>query len=165
MNIDRFWRLVEDTYEVDSDDHLEALQDELIQLPPDDIIDFEQHLHRLLAKAYTAELWGAAYIINEGCSDDGFDYFRAWLIAQGRIVYESALSDPDSLADFPDLIDGAEFEEFWYVARGAYEDKTGHEIPDNAYRDIQQPEICIDWNFDDFEEMTRRYPRLMSRLG
>jgi hypothetical protein len=28
--------------------------------------------------------WGAAYLANGGCSDDGFDYFRGWLIGQGR---------------------------------------------------------------------------------
>jgi len=26
---------------------------------------------------------GAAYIINGGCSDDGFEYFRRWLVLQG----------------------------------------------------------------------------------
>ena len=26
-------------------------------------------------------------VANGGCSDDGFDYFRGWLIAQGREVF------------------------------------------------------------------------------
>jgi hypothetical protein len=46
--------------------------------------------------------WGAAYLANGGCSDDGFDYFRGWLIGQGRKVYETVLADPDSLAAHAD---------------------------------------------------------------
>ncbi|MFE5591185.1 DUF4240 domain-containing protein [Streptomyces sp. NPDC056549] len=33
----------------------------------------------------------AAYMVNGGCCDDGFDYFRGWLIAQGRNVFERAV--------------------------------------------------------------------------
>ena len=36
--------------------------------------------------SYRWDLWGAAYLANGGCSDDGFDYFRGWLIGQGRKV-------------------------------------------------------------------------------
>ncbi len=38
-------------------------------------------------------------IMMNGCSDDSFDYFRGWLIAQGKDVYHAALRDPDSLVD------------------------------------------------------------------
>lgn len=30
-----------------------------------------------------------------GCSDDSFDYFRGWFIAQGKDVYMDALAEPD----------------------------------------------------------------------
>ena len=43
-----------------------------------------------------------AFIVNGGASDDGFDYFRGWLIAQGREVFEGTLAKPDSLADVID---------------------------------------------------------------
>ena len=54
-------------------------------------------------RAYRQELWGAAYLINGGCSDDGFVYFLGWLIAQGRDVYQAALPDPDSLVSHPSV--------------------------------------------------------------
>jgi hypothetical protein len=54
-----------------------------------------------MAESYRWDLWGAAYLINGGCSDDGFDYFRGWLLSQGRAIWQATLADPDSLADHP----------------------------------------------------------------
>ena len=34
-----------------------------------------------------------AYLAQGGCSDDAFEEFRAWLILQGRGLFESALKD------------------------------------------------------------------------
>jgi hypothetical protein len=36
--------------------------------------------------SYNPELWCAAYIVSGGCSD-GFEYFRCWLISQGKVFY------------------------------------------------------------------------------
>src|ERR1700731_1618466 len=79
---------------------------------------FEAAFRRYLNMAYTWDLWGAASVIHGGCSDDGFEYFRRWLVLRGRDVYEDALADPDSLAQLnsqsgPDGI--WEFEEIYYV--------------------------------------------------
>eukprot|EP01030_Chromulinospumella_sphaerica_P017421 gene17421-17249_t len=52
-----------------------------------------------LERANRWDLWGAGYVIHGGMSDDSFVYFRAWLIGQGRGVFDQALADPDSLAD------------------------------------------------------------------
>jgi hypothetical protein len=51
-------------------------------LTPDEILQFDNTFHLLLKQSYTWDLWGAAFIINGGCSDDTFDYFRSWLIGQ-----------------------------------------------------------------------------------
>jgi len=74
-------------------------------------------------QAYRWDLWGAAYIIGGGCSDDGFIDFQYGLIAKGREIYESALANPDSLADLaiPGEIPN---ELFGYVADNVYEDLT-----------------------------------------
>ncbi|WP_449342020.1 DUF4240 domain-containing protein [Streptomyces aurantiogriseus] len=37
-------------------------------------------------RAYTWDLWGAAWVLLDGASDDAFDFFRCWLIGQGREV-------------------------------------------------------------------------------
>lgn len=75
----------------------------------------------------TWNLWGAAYVINGGCSDDCFEYFRGWLVLQGRETFERALANPDSLAVHPQLEGAAELEEVLYVARTVYQAKTGKE--------------------------------------
>lgn len=46
----------------------------------------------------TWELWRAAYVMNGGCSDDGFSAFRLLLIVQGKKVIDAAMKDADSLA-------------------------------------------------------------------
>ena len=68
----------------------------------------------MLAASDKEDLWGAAYLINGGCSDDGFDHFRGWLMTQGREVFARAVAEPDSLAELPQVraaaLSGAEFE-------------------------------------------------------
>ena len=59
----------------------------------------------MLAEAYHWDLWGAAYLINGGCSDDGFEYFRRWLVLQGRDVFQAAVSNPDTLAEVAEGLD------------------------------------------------------------
>jgi len=67
--------------------------------PRQEIVDAQRVLSALMADSYRSSLWAAAYVINGGCSDDGFDYFRAWLMLQGRETFGQAVADPDSLAD------------------------------------------------------------------
>lgn len=81
------------------------------------------HFDRAFAAAYQWLLWAAAYIIEGGCSDDGFMDFRYGLISRGRSVFERALADPDSLADVADdTTDGfIPNEDFGYVAQRVYQ--------------------------------------------
>src|SRR5882672_4855014 len=99
-------------------------------LTPEELLDFESCFDRVHKESYAWSLWGAAYLMNGGCSDDGFEYFRAWLIAQGRQPFEMALEDPDTLATL--VNPEGELEEFMYLARQAYEEKTGEEMPDSV---------------------------------
>ena len=73
--------------------------------------------------------------MNGGCSDDGFEYFRLWVISRGSEVYENARADPDSLitvadAEVPEDI--FDFESFWYVALDAFKNETGKDLYDNG---------------------------------
>ena len=163
MNLDEFWKVIEDSRRgPDLDAQMGVLRERLVSLAPSELADFDRHLHKLGAESYGWNLWGAAYLINGGCSDDGFDYFRGWLIAQGRRWFESALADPDSLADLPGLTDFAELEEILYVANQVHEEKIGSRIP--AER-IPWPELGEGWGFDDEEEMRTRYPKLFAKFS
>jgi hypothetical protein len=109
--------------------------------------------------SYRWDLWGAAYVINQGCSDDGFDYFRGWLLVQGKDVWDEALRDPETLAEIH--IDGdVQCEDALYVASKAYEESTGRALPP------QQPQPSaptgVRWNESDLEAL---FPRLWERFG
>ena len=132
-----------------------------------EIVAAQQVLWDLMADSYTNSLWAAAYVINGGCSDDGFDYFRGWLIAQGRETFEAVVADPDALAQLPAVqaaaVEGLvlDREELLYIAWHAHLTATGEELPRGAFT-IRRPELDPAWNFDfdDREEMARRLPRL-----
>ena len=162
MTEDDFWSLIDRHVDSGSGDApaVAALEDALSQLSPEDIVSFDEIFRRLHAASYCWPLWGAAYLINGGCSDDGFDYFRGWLIAQGRSTYESALRDPDSLVEVAE--EDLECEDILYSASKAYEAATGLEEMPGAPR--RYPELGEGWDFDDDQEMRARYPRLFSRF-
>ncbi|MFE6787867.1 DUF4240 domain-containing protein [Streptomyces sp. NPDC057680] len=106
MNKKQFWQLIEATRnQVSNPNDSEAVARMaallLASLPVEEIVAAEQVLWDLMVDSYTNPLWAAAYIANGGCSDDGFDYFRGWLITQGREVFERAVADPDALAELP----------------------------------------------------------------
>jgi predicted DNA-binding WGR domain protein len=97
----RFWRLIELSRKGSWGDpyvQVENLRERLRKMPEEELRTFDRELWELMNDSYRADLWGAAYIINGGCSDDGFDYFRGWLILQGEKTFTEALEDPDGLA-------------------------------------------------------------------
>jgi hypothetical protein len=130
-----------------------------------EIVGFAQPLSDLFAASYQADLWAAAYVINGGASDDGFEYFRGWLITQGQAVFDQALADPDSLADLPAVTiacsrgDILEEEAVLYVASDAYHDATDEELPADALT-VRYPELDFDVDFEEESEMRRLLPRL-----
>ncbi|MGZ3459968.1 MAG: DUF4240 domain-containing protein [Archangium sp.] len=106
---------------------LEELRRLLLKLPPGEIVDFRNHLLEQMDAAFRWDLWGAAYIIAGGCSDDGFADFRSWLISMERRVFENAVSNPESLVDVTHApgVEDVFFEELQYVPAQAYEELTG----------------------------------------
>jgi hypothetical protein len=171
MDIDAYWQLVDeararvsggagspDGEAPDGDDVAVALTALLVERGPDAAAAADLAYRRLVAAVYGWPLWGAAYLIGGGCSDDGFEYFRGWLVAQGREVFERAVADPDSLADVVDEDTDAEAEDMLGAAWRAYEELTGGGVPD--VERVPQPELGESWDFDDDVEMRARYPRL-----
>ncbi|WP_167979811.1 DUF4240 domain-containing protein [Lentzea indica] len=109
---------------------------------------------------------GAAHLIRCGCSDDSFDYFRAYLLTQGRRVFESAVVNPDSLAGMALLPDEygsvGSCEDMLSIAWDAHLAVTGEDLPDDAWERRERLPLDPDWDFDfdDEAEMRRRLPRL-----
>lgn len=171
MDSDGFWHLIDNARE-QADENAEAVAEKaadlLAAMPAEEIVSAQQRLWDQLALSYTAPLWAAAYIINGGCSDDGFEYFRGWLITQGRETFQRALADPDSLADHPpvqaaaaECTDGIECELALRIAYDAHERATGEPIPQDV-RHIAYPALGGDFwfDFEDSERLDRMLPRL-----
>lgn len=154
----RFWEIVE-AAGATTPEGCARLTEQLTGLTPEEIVGFDRHFDELFVAADRWDLWGAAYVIGGGCSDDGFADFRGWLVAAGREVYELALRDPDALAGVPDAAEEECFCELvLYATSRAYEAKTGEPLPDN---DVPAgATVGEDWDFEDTDEMRRRYPRL-----
>jgi hypothetical protein len=172
MNKQRFWQLIaaarNQAFDPNAIDTIASEATTLLAAhPADEIVAAQQVVWDLMADSYTNPLWAAAYLINGGCSDDGFDYFRGWLIAQGPETFERIVGDPDALADLPIVqttaADGLDLdgEDVLSIAWNAHIAATGEQLPADAFT-IRYPELDSAWNFDfdDRDEMARRLPRL-----
>jgi hypothetical protein len=158
-----FWAIIDSagpyTYK-DQDRYLGSVRNQLLAQPPEQIREFYALFCRRMVDAQSWDMWGAAYLINGGCSDDGFVYFRAWLIAQGRAVYEAAVANPDSLARVVEFDgDDHEFEWLYALPQVVYEELTGRPMP-NIDVDWPLKPRGVDWDFDDDAEVCRRLPQL-----
>jgi hypothetical protein len=171
MTLDEFWEHIRKTKRRDPDAQVEKLDKRLAKLPPEEIIDFLHWWDTMMREAYQYNLWGAAYLINGGCSDDGFEYFCNWLVLQGRDVFQAAVSNPDSLADVvdPDSGDieggGTPGTDAWFAVTKRQPNTAGYralraaEVARHGARG-EMPDLGADWDFDDDDEMKKRYPRL-----
>jgi hypothetical protein len=130
MNEEKFWQLIE-AVKNDAGADFEArpavLQRHLSSLEPAEIQGFQQRYEALLLEANSWSLWGAASLMNGGCSDDGFKYFRDWLISEGRETFKEATVNPDSLVSFPRR-EYFELELYGYAALKAYAAKGAGEL-------------------------------------
>jgi hypothetical protein len=172
MSDARFWALMDagrGGEECDGD----ALEAALAACSEDEILAFQQQVDRRMAESYRADLWGAAYLINGGCSDDGFDYFRGWLISRGQRVFDAALAQPDSLAKAAGEGD-VECEDVLSVASNAYEKKTGREDFYERVAALERlgPQGLIGdletWSEDgegQGEKLAALYPKLWAKFG
>ena len=138
---------------------LDALYRELVKLPNQELYAWYGLQDSYMDLADTPKLFAAAVLINGGSSDDRFTDFTAWLVVQGKTVYESALANPDSLAQIDLPFDNAEWEFCGYIAGDAYEGKqyldqlrpekpAGRALrsryPQRADLEIQVEQICMD---------------------
>ncbi|MFD3441046.1 DUF4240 domain-containing protein [Streptomyces sp. NPDC058685] len=172
MDTEEFWNLMEQARgraadPTDAEDIARRATALLAAREPQQILDAQQILWDLMAASYKAPLWAAAYLINGGCSDDGFDYFRGWLIAQGRTAFEQVVDDADRLADLPAVRAAAsvgmdlEGEQTLSIAWDAYARATRTQLPGGSFS-INYPPLDPAWDFDfgDHGRIATRLPRI-----
>ncbi|MER5400240.1 DUF4240 domain-containing protein [Streptomyces sp. NPDC002599] len=172
MDTEEFWNLIERARGTavdlaDVEDIAERATVLLAGYAPRDILGAEQVLQELMAASDRVPLRAAAWVISGGspCFDEGFDYFRGWLIAQGREVFERVVAHADRLAELPEISASApegiepDGEGILGIAQDAYERATGAEPPEDVFT-FDDPAVDPDHDFDDRERMTALLPRL-----
>lgn len=163
MDEPHFWEIVQQAHDHadgDMDRKCEILMSAITKLSKDDARAFLGIFHATMDHAYSWPLWGAAYIINGGCGDDTFSDFRASLISRGRIAFERAIADPESLAteDFDE--DSWFYESYQYAVTDAVKAVAGSIQPrDPPYPNESSGEK---WSED---QVYGLYPRLSEKFA
>jgi len=153
MNKNEFWELIQISFQEgdwDTEIQMEILTDKLSNYSPEEILKFARIYQVYDTEAYKNKLWAAAYVMNGGCSDDCFDYFKGWLISRGEEPYLNALKDPDSMSDLdiaPDS-DYFENEDMLSVPLTAYMKNTGTDDMNVYFKKF------IEYELDPFETKT-----------
>jgi Protein of unknown function (DUF4240) len=167
-----FWTIIDGTHSGSAGQsvQLATFKTLLRKLDGPELIAFENTFNEMRKRAYRWDVWGAAYVMNGGASDDGFEYFMRWLISRGRKVFEAALENPDSLANVP-AEEYYEFEEFATVAADVWQEKTGidpwqDESGRFPYTGAAPADDPVGKAFEDSPEyFESHYPKLWKRFG
>lgn len=168
MDEARFWAVIEQSRAGGAGMEAQASELEriLAAMAPAEIAAFDAAFVVERQELYSWELWGAAYVLLGGCSDDCFDYFRAWVVGQGEEYFNAVRADPEALAE-RDVALGEELgdaELLSYIAYDAYVAATGREMdidyPDQPGLHGGDEPSGEKWDEDDWEGLRARYPRL-----
>ena len=163
MDKAQFWQIIEASKResADCDEHADKLEELLLQCDASEIAGFDQILAELMVQSYRWDLWDVGSMVNGGCSEDGFEYFRLWIIAQGREYFEAAMKNPERAGDAAS--DNAEYNEcehLGYAPNQAHTRKTGQPSPVTLC-DPAQP-LGVERKG---EELAELYPRLWAKFG
>jgi hypothetical protein len=173
LDEDTYWAIVSKSLKGtrSQDAQEQYLIKEIEKLTPTEMIGFRLRTDKLLYDTYNSAMWCAGYIMNGGCSDDMFEYFRNWVISRGMETYSMVKDNPDSL--ITEVVEGAEFyefESFWYVALKAFKNKTGQDLYDFIdYENFttsegKYPQFEFTWEEDNPESMRKICPLLFDKL-
>ncbi|MFB9078376.1 DUF4240 domain-containing protein [Flavobacterium procerum] len=158
--------------EYDVDEHIENLTNYLSKFGKDRLVLFEKTLQEKLSILYTAEIAelsiilecdfkeeNGIYVFDDYLSDDGFIYFRCWLLLKGKEFFEDITSDIQSFVSgkYSFNIGDCWAEGLLYVADIAYaenhENEDESEIRDAVYE--LNPKI----HYDSMEREMNREPK------
>lgn len=175
--------------EYDIDEHLENLTVYLSAYSKERLIIFEKTLQEKLSELYTAEiaelsfilecdfkLENGTYIFDEYLSDDGFIYFRCWLLLKGKAFFEDITKDIRSFVSgkYSFNIGDCWAEGLLYVSDEAYSENHDNE-DESEIRDAVYERYPGN-NYDSMNrhmsrkpkggaELQTMYPRLVKEIG
>ncbi|MFA9191678.1 DUF4240 domain-containing protein [Flavobacterium sp. FZUC8N2.13] len=173
LDEENFWAIIEKSIQetTNQEDQEIFLISEIEKLSPKEMVGFRLRTDKLLFDSYTSDLWCANYIISNGVAEDGFDYFRCWLVSRGKEAYYKVKENPDYLVNLvenePQVYD---FEGFWHVGLSAFKNRTDKEA--YAYIDYENfktndehyPILEFNWNVDEPITMEKVCPVLYQKF-
>ena len=191
-----FWEAIEKSNkhkkshwsEYDIDEHLENLTEYLSKFGKDRLIMFEKTLQEKLSELYTAEIAelsiilecdykneNGVYVFDDYLSDDGFIYFRCWLLLKGKEFFEDIKSDIQSFVSgkYSFNIGDCWAERLLYVADDAYSENHKNEdnaeigdavynlYPENHYDSMER---CMNREPEGGADLHKMYPKLVEEI-
>ncbi|MDR2235000.1 MAG: DUF4240 domain-containing protein [Chryseobacterium sp.] len=192
-----FWEAIEKSNkykkahwsEYDIDEHLENLTAYLSKFGRERLVLFEKTLQEKLSELYTAEIAelsiilecdfkkeNGTYIYDEYLSDDGFIYFRCWLLLKGKAFFEDITKDIQSFVNgkYSFNIGDCWAEGLLYVSDEAYSEN--HDNKDESEIRDTVDELYPGNHYDSMErtmnrqpkggaELQKMYPKLVKEMG
>ena len=175
-----FWEAIEKSNkhknghwsEYDINEHLEYLTEYLSKYGKERLILFEKVMQEKLSKLYTVEIAELSiilecdfkkendiYIFDDYISDDGFIYFRCWLLLKGKDFFDDITTDIQSFVSgkYCFNIGDCWAEGLLYVADDAY--SVNHENEDDAEIRDTVYELYPAIHYDSMERGMNREPR------
>jgi Protein of unknown function (DUF4240) len=134
LDLANFWRLVADAGKYGPGLMAGGLRAMLSRAGPEVAAGFASVWEGLMSALYSWPAWDVGYVLREGCSDDGFECFRAWVITLGPDAVENFLADPLAWAmslptgPFRQDSDEDDAERVSYAPFEAYESLTGERL-------------------------------------
>lgn len=134
VNETLFWKEIENSRSQNYNQQIQNLSESLNGKSKEELIQFKNTFDLLMSHSYNSNIWEKAYAINLGCSDDLFEYFRSWVIAQGKHKFYHTLNNPNYLIYFAKKEIFQNYEGIQYVAydileRNGWPAERNGEIP------------------------------------
>lgn len=157
-----FWHIIEEARQGTSTvaEQVETITRDLEALRGPQIKKFDKLLEERMAEAMHWDIWALAFVAQDGCSDDAFEAFRAWLILQGRAVFRRAVADIDQvLGDVPAGLETSG-EALLSAAPVAYEARAAKPLKRTA-----RPVSPLKGKAWDENDVASRYPALVRHFA
>ncbi len=159
MTEDVFWEMIAksktDTTSVA--EQIENLTSELETFAAPQIKRFQKILDEKLIELNHWDVWALAFLAQDGCSDDAFLEFRAWLLLQGQEIFRTSLNNIREVMESVPPGTQTEAGGLLGAAAVAYEARTGKPLPF-----IKRKMSPVRGNPWEEEELALRYPEVFS---
>lgn len=160
MDESLFWQIIEEAKN-NTDSVMERpgeLTSLLEKYTATSIKKFSSLFQNKLDLLYRQDVWAIAYIALGGCSDDGFEYFRCWLISEGKSIFDAIIADPESVIELSEQ--PLELEAMLYATDEAYERRANKVLPPRSAKRVNL--AGKEWTE---EELPKLFPKACKKFG